>query len=222
MNRKKLLDGDYIYAILGIIVGIIIGILLENVIRFSVWSGWNADWLSAIGSWASGIIAGGALYYALLKDHNELRKVKKRLVKKIDIVNDKSEFISSGCREMDTQIRGLLKLMKNEEITFQSTSIIIKIESIETKIQENIYLDITNYDAPDWQINSLNKIIKKVSIDFKEMGSLAEDSLLLTDIKNENFKKIVSCGKTVISDLEEYNIRLLELEKTMLRSYDYL
>lgn len=48
-----------------ILLSFVIGFLVGGIFH---WNGWNADWFSAIGSWVSGIIAGGALFYAINQD----------------------------------------------------------------------------------------------------------------------------------------------------------
>lgn len=169
MIKKKFLDGCYIYAILGIIVGIVIGIFLGNLIKFFAWNGWNADWVSAIGSWVSGIIAGVALFYAINKDKIITNKKVNKNEDYISIINTLVVNVNNYSEDLSKKEKDLFKSATSEDMdsrVYGSNDQAYKIMKEVSKLLKKINLNIDTKigDLPE----AYSKNITDLSLDIHD------------------------------------------------------
>lgn len=188
------------------------------------WNGFTDGWVSAIGSWVSGIIAGGALFYAMNKDRGDskkklniiesnLREILKRYLDSLDYVIEINDCISKLKKNMDD-----MELTAGKHVSYHiilgtdSYKPIDEIAEISKKISRNVRISVTN--IPDSIMNNVNQGIDEVLRCCDVIDSITNysDKNYLEKMDCDSLKNVTaSLGK----NMSKYGEELFNLKSIM-------
>lgn len=205
-------------AIIGVVcfwLGIYIGSISFK------WNGFTDGWVSAIGSWVSGIIAGGTLFYAINKDRGELRKKIKIIDANIRELNlkyldfyDYSLKLGSYVDELkstltDNSIKTEKDYLYKVDVNNIKLDPLMNILNLSRKIERETRLKILG--IPDTNAESINNAIEGIvecciAIDKFELSS---------HIGKKQMEQLIFDTGNLLSKMDKYTEKISYLVKVM-------
>lgn len=181
----------------------------------------TSDWISAIGSWISGIIAGWALFYAINKDRIDLDRKIRKLNNNISALTSKKDFINERKKNLQPIYDNLSKrtsYMLKDSISTKGFGDSINSETEKelknevSKIKNGMSLGVL--DFPDSNLTYVNTLTDRITT---ESDFIQNANTSTTDAVNRLIDKI----NALLLDLDKYSremgkmISIAELTKNI-------